>query len=149
MWTFGQETAILSSPPPHADKQGKKKQKQNQAAANILKMISFNLRSARFHLFLRNTKHKHWPLSRWSRTNISLDKHLEDKSWHEAPFWKKIINKSDAFSAASTHLSAEKLFSHEALPQKAAPDKHHQVLYFCPPQRRRFTHRAALPFRAH
>lgn len=124
MWTFGQETAILSSsPPPHAEEQEKKKKKSGR---NILKMISFNLRSASCHLFPRNTKHKHWPLSRWRRANISLDKHLEDKSWHEAPSQKKYI-KSDAFSAAGTHLSADKLISHEALPQKAAPDKHHQV----------------------
>lgn len=68
---------------------GKKKEKEIRPQQNILKMISFNLRSASCHLFPRNTKHKHWPLSRWRRANISLDKHLEDKSWHEAPSQKK------------------------------------------------------------
>lgn len=123
IWAGNCDSQQFSSP---ARRGAGKKKKEIRPQQNILKMISFNLRSASCHLFPRNTKHKHWPLSRWRRANISLDKHLEDKSWHGAPSQKKYIN-SDAFSAAGKHLSADKLISHEALPQKAAPDKHHQV----------------------
>lgn len=70
-----------------------------------------------FAPFLRNTKHKHWPLSRRSRTNISLDKHLEDKSWHEDASRKKKKKKRDASSEQPARRSAEELVSHEALPQ--------------------------------
>lgn len=95
MWTFGQETAEnRSSLLPRTQENREKKKTRNQAAANILQMISFNLLQARFHLFLRNTKRQHWPLSRWSRANISLDKRLEDDSWHRAASQKKTKKKT-------------------------------------------------------